>query len=545
MLFADSTFEAAQQDETPGVGGGKVVFARPDRRFLTVGSKLVEDHLNDAKVHAPFVIKQILESMDWSAFESAYKPGGRPPYHPERMVGIVLYGHMTGCTSLRGLEEFARVNLGAIWLGGGICPDHSVIGRFVHRHEQQLTGEFFTTLVQEVLKATGSDAKAVAADGTVIQAAASRFSTVKREAAEQARQEARRAAQAAPEDPQLQKKQQHAEKVAAEMEKRAAKRTAKGKPADKTYISSTEPDAVVQPMKNKQFAPSYKPSVMANENRVVVAAEVDPSSETKVLETMLNKAAEVNNGDMPEQCLLDAGYNCNETIELALNNEIDLLCPEGQLDGPGGSPIKQSKKKYPKGAFDYQQDTDSYRCPAGQLLVPVGSYQGTDSEAAYVEYGTAACANCPLRGKCTTSPKGRRVKRYQSDDKKDALRAVMRQALAQKRYRQRQAMVEPVFSELKGRQGLNRFRRCGLAAVRLEFFIHVAAYNLGRAVAAAVAAATAAAVVNAIRTVIYRALAQVLLSGAREPDVRRTRTLVWSLRSIRYPLPALEVCVAA
>ena len=43
-------------------------------------------------------------------------------------------------------------------------------------------------------------------------------------------------------------------------------------------------------------------------------------------------------------------------------------------------------------------------------------------------------------------------------------------------------MVEPVFSQLRGRQGLQRFRRNGLSAVRVEFALHAMAYNLGRAV---------------------------------------------------------------
>jgi hypothetical protein len=52
-----------------------------------------------------------------------------------------------------------------------------------------------------------------------------------------------------------------------------------------------------------------------------------------------------------------------------------------------------------------------------------------------------------------------------------------------RRYRQHQAMVDPVFSILKQRQGLTRFRRRGLAGVRREFGLHVMAYNLRRAVA--------------------------------------------------------------
>lgn len=44
-------------------------------------------------------------------------------------------------------------------------------------------------------------------------------------------------------------------------------------------------------------------------------------------------------------------------------------------------------------------------------------------------------------------------------------------------------MVEPVFSHLRGQQGLNRFRRQGLKQVKSEFALHIMAYNLSRAVA--------------------------------------------------------------
>jgi hypothetical protein len=47
----------------------------------------------------------------------------------------------------------------------------------------------------------------------------------------------------------------------------------------------------------------------------------------------------------------------------------------------------------------------------------------------------------------------------------------------------RKAMVEPVFSHLRGQQGLNRFRRKGLQRVKSEFALHIMAYNLSRAVA--------------------------------------------------------------
>jgi len=63
------------------------------------------------------------------------------------------------------------------------------------------------------------------------------------------------------------------------------------------------------------------------------------------------------------------------------------------------------------------------------------------------------------------------------------MRQVMQQPKAQCMFRQRKAIVEPVFARLRGQQQLARFRRCGLAAVTREFALHALAYNLGRAVA--------------------------------------------------------------
>lgn len=59
----------------------------------------------------------------------------------------------------------------------------------------------------------------------------------------------------------------------------------------------------------------------------------------------------------------------------------------------------------------------------------------------------------------------------------------MEQPQAQKIFRQRKAMVEPVFSHLRIRQNFNRFKRRGLKRVKLEFALQIMAYNISRAIA--------------------------------------------------------------
>lgn len=65
------------------------------------------------------------------------------------------------------------------------------------------------------------------------------------------------------------------------------------------------------------------------------------------------------------------------------------------------------------------------------------------------------------------------------------LKTIMEHPGAQKRLRQRKAMVEPVFSYIKSRQNLNRFKNKGLAKVTVEFSLQLMAYNLSRVIAEA------------------------------------------------------------
>ncbi|KEQ17182.1 hypothetical protein GZ78_15160 [Endozoicomonas numazuensis] len=84
------------------------------------------------------------------------------------MMGLILYGIMQGITSLRTLERLARVDLGCMWVTGGIFPDHAIIGRFINMHSESMTGAFFESLTRAVLKKTDSDGSCLAGDSAVV-----------------------------------------------------------------------------------------------------------------------------------------------------------------------------------------------------------------------------------------------------------------------------------------------------------------------------------------------------------------------------------------
>jgi len=467
--------------DKPGRDGGtrfELTFEDPDPRLIRRSALRLDDFLQSCGLLEPLAVRDFLRSMDWSRFESAYRPELRKPYAPVCRVGLVLYALLRGVSSLLGIEELARLDLGGQWITGGLMPDHSSVGRFINRHAEILTEAFFENLTREVLGRTGSQAKSLAGDGTVIQAAASRYHTLKAEAAQKAHARAREQAEHSPFEDQAQQKAEHAEQVAAVAVERQKARQARGRDTGSAVVAPSEPEAVLQPLKNGAKAPSYKGSVLANAQRIVVGKHVEAASEIKAVEPMLDQAERIGKTRV-EQVRFDAGYFCDETLTLAVQRDLDVLIPEGKANG-NDDWEKQSEKQFPRSRFIYEPEPDRYRCPTGEFLVPVGRCKGNETQKGYVLYRAEHCEKCPLKEKCTTSEVGRSLKRYAGEETKEAMREVMQQEGARKAYQKRQAWVEPVFRELTGAQGFRRFRRRGLTRVRLEFSLQLCTYHLRR-----------------------------------------------------------------
>ncbi|HZJ92676.1 MAG TPA: transposase [Thiopseudomonas sp.] len=153
-----------------------------DAKAIFLGMTPLEDHLRQASIVVPFVVADILDAQDWTPFEERYASTGRAPYAPRAMMGLILYGIMQGISSLRALERLARVDLGCMWVTGGIAPDHANIGRFICLHEQIMAQDFFETLTRTILTRTATSTARLAGDGTVIEAACSHYRLLKEDA---------------------------------------------------------------------------------------------------------------------------------------------------------------------------------------------------------------------------------------------------------------------------------------------------------------------------------------------------------------------------
>lgn len=469
-------FEALESEQEPSKEPAPATrFQDADPRDIWLGNTRLDEYLKGAGLGWVVGLRQLLRQVDVSELEEAYQAGGKPPFHPHVILGLLVYGITLGINSLRSLEQLGRRDVGAWWMTGGLQPDHSTLGRFLVRHAEVIQDGLFEKVTRLVLRRVGVPTQDVAGDGTVIEAAASRYNMLSAEAAAQYADEVNAAAgeEASPE-------QEAANELARVASERAEARRAKGRSSD-VQVARTEPDAVMQKQKNGTVRPSYKASILANEHRFILAHALHPSSETAVVESLVAQAERTLESPLPTLSL-DAGYFCLTVLLFCLHNDIDILCPSGRLDAKGEPHKKGPKGRLGKADFRFDEVNDVYICPADRLLTR--RWQEKDSagrQRVVYQAQQADCQSCPMRGDCTTSTSGRTVRRYDGEEVADAMRTVMDHPAARRRYRKRQASVEPIFSVWRAR-GFTRFRRRGERGAKIEVALHSIAYNLHRAV---------------------------------------------------------------
>lgn len=441
----------------------EVRFDQGNRARLYIGATPLERYLREGSMKWVLRLAALVDELDWGAFEAAYQPGGRPPLHPKRVVGLILYGLMLKQTSLRELEALAQRDVGAWWVTGGLTPDFTTITKFLQRHEVLLTEEFFqqtTALVVKRLNLTRSD---IAIDGTVVQAAASTGGALKREAMAQKLEAAKSEGDAV-----ATAKLEHA---AAELERKQAEREAAGREGE-AQLSPNEPEAVLQPKKNSgDYQLAYKPGVAAHPSGLIVGQALAPQSETEMVPALLEQHEHIF-GAQPQRAMADAGFSSIQVLALLVSKDIDALIPSGR----GTSERVGRNGHFPKTAFTWDEAAQAPRCPAGAMMTGGHTVQRDRRGRSYREYDGRKCPDCPLRAQCTAG-KRRHIKVYEGDELKRAMAQVMEQPAAKKAYRQRAAIVEPVFARLRT-AGLSRFRRRGLRGARLEFALACVAHNL-------------------------------------------------------------------
>jgi hypothetical protein len=260
----------------------------------------------------------------------------------------------------------------------------------------------------------------------------------------------------------------------------AERRLDPNRPASGTYrrtsdwrASTTDPDAT--PMRvggGTRLAPVHDHYVVdGGKARVVLAALVTPSDvmENQPMRDLLWRVR-FRRKLRPRQVTGDTTYGTLENIVAIEDAGIRAYVPLPDFDDR--TPF------FGKGNFVYDAGSDVYRCPGGHLLRPL-KHEGALPARIYQAPATA-CNACPLKTQCTTSRRGRRVRRSVDEAYLDLVRSYHATEAYAKAMRKRKVWVEPLFAEAKDWHGLRRFRLRGLGNVNVEGLLVAAGQNLKR-----------------------------------------------------------------
>jgi transposase len=124
--------------------------------------------------HLAWALLKLAAELDLAGFEGRYRADGQgaAAYDPAMMVTLVMYCYCKGIRSSRGIEMATFDDVGARVICGNLHPDHATTARFAGRHEQELKALLASSVAACAREGLVS-VDVVAGDGTKVKASAS------------------------------------------------------------------------------------------------------------------------------------------------------------------------------------------------------------------------------------------------------------------------------------------------------------------------------------------------------------------------------------
>jgi transposase len=459
--------------------------------------------------HAALFVSEMVEALDLSEFVAKYESSpdrGRPAYHPQGMVGILLYASMTAVMSSRRIERLLATDAGFRVVAANERPDHVTICRFLRRHRAALGG-LFAQVVGLAAEAGLIDPTLVAVDGTKMAGDASkssnetlgvlrqRFSgwadTV--EDNDRADDEAEQSGPDRGPVPEMADRSSMREWIQQRLRDRAAE-------ADDRRMNVVDPDSGLMPRSGGGWIQGYNAQAAATGGGIVVAADVTATPvDWQVLDHMVRRIGDAVATATRERAgvvVADAGYWDTGTIDrLETDPDLpDVLVATGRkrpetvpdpLPEPDLDTYRDERAAYERARHEERARRIEIlaRVVAGELsardaaeILGMSVPRVYELKNCWVEHDGPNAIPLPA------SKKWRPPKRPPTPTRAARARHAMDTRLAspagRSLYRQRQAIIEPVFGDIKTNRRTTRFLRRGIESVRAEWHWILTGHNL-------------------------------------------------------------------
>jgi transposase len=416
-------------------------------------------------------------------FRMDFVENGRPAYHPVDLLKLFIYGYMNKIRTTRDLEKECRRNIEVMWLLKCLKPDHNTISNFRQRNQKAIKKVFRAT-VQIAKHFDLIGGKLIAGDSTKLRAQNSKKNNfnqakVDRHVAyidNKLEEYTRALAENDGDNKQVIedeiKKQQQRKDNYRNIEKQL-------KESGENQISISDPESRQIMIRNNITEVAYNIQTTVDaKNNIPIDYKVTNQNDSKAMGNMIQRAKSILRTN-EFTALYDKGFHTGSELKTAQDLGIETIVAIPGVPSTSQAPNHEYNYEY----FRYDNLTDTYTCPQGQILRTNGSWYkeltSSGNTILFKQYKTKACKLCPARSECTRSKTARLIHRSEFADyyEKNRRNTLDKEQL----YKRRQTIVEHPFGTLKRQWGFSYIlTKKGISRASSDVGFMFIAYNLRR-----------------------------------------------------------------
>ena len=427
--------------------------------------KIFYPHMNlEERVPRTHLLRRIQEQIDFNfiygevrdTYGSKGNVSDPSPVILKMMLLLVLYN----VRSERELMETIPMRLDWLWfLGYDIdseVPDHSVLSKARARWGVEVFREFFERVVWQCVEAGLVDGSKVFVDSSLVDANASNNSVIDARSLRVQLQEGYK-------------------ELEARLEEKSESTDCSGRKyvkENKRYISATDPDASIVNRGKPRLSYQVHRAV-DGQSEVITATETTSGDVNEAHEMIpLLESHHLHTGIKAETVVADSKYGTVENFLACHDRGVEAHIPDLK---EFTSKRIEKLKIFSEERFEYDGESDTYRCPAGNRLKPRSLHKNRQSK----DYAASqkVCAACSLRKQCTRNKSGRTIKRHLRQEELDRMREASRSARAKRDIKMRQHLMERSYARGTW-YGFDRARWRRLWRVQIQEYLIAAIQNI-------------------------------------------------------------------
>jgi transposase len=426
--------------------------------------KLFYHQINlEQRVPKDHLLRKIQEKIDfdfiYGEVRDTYGDNGNVSVPPPMILKMMLLLALYNVRSERELMDTLPMRLDWLWFLGydldSEVPNHSVLSKARARWGVEAFRRFFERVVWQCVEGGLVDGRKIFVDASLVDADASNNSVVDTESLKI-----------------------HLRGVYERLEGRLAEpqestnRWRAYEKKNNRYISTTDPDAAIVNRGKAKLCYQVHRAVDGR-SEVITATETTAGDVNEAhLMVPLLESHHANTGRGAETVVADSKYGTVENF-LACHN----LGVRAHIPDLGEYATKRTEKLkiFSEEEFQYDLQSDTYRCPAGNRLKPKSLHLNRQSR----DYAASkkVCAACLIREQCTRNKSGRTIKRHLRQEELDQMRETSRSAWAKRDIKTRQHLMERSFARGTW-YGFDRARWRRLWRVQIQEYLIAAIQNI-------------------------------------------------------------------